>query len=60
MKNYTKEVKELKKQVLELNNQVKALQMLIYFHEMEDFATAQIKVLNDLTKLVEFNNAENK
>jgi hypothetical protein len=60
MKNNTKEVKELKKQVLELNNQVKALQMLIYFHEMEDFATAQIKVLNDLTKLVEFNNAENK
>ena len=42
MKNNTKEVKELKKQVL------------------EDFATAQIKVLNDLTKLVEFNNAENK
>lgn len=36
MKNNTKEVQQLKQQILDLTDQVEALQMLIYFHEMED------------------------
>ena len=35
MKNNTKEVQQLKQQILDLTDQVEALQMLIYFHEME-------------------------
>lgn len=57
----TKEVQELKLQVLDLTNQIKALQDIEnYIKVMEDYTNIEIKILYELAKLGEFNNAENK
>lgn len=58
MKN-TKEVQELKLQVLDLTNQVKVLQKIDKnINVMQDYNNIQIKILYELAKLVEFKNAK--